>query len=396
MNSDITQRLKGNIWKFYLHEIFAGMFFSIPVIVLFWQKNGLSLTEVMILQSFFSILAVVLEIPTGYFSDVYGRKKTLALAGISSVIAITAYSFGHNFTQFLIAEAFFALGVSLMSGTGSAFVYDTLQDLKEESSYKKIWGNTLFFGMISLALSNILGGFIATVDLRYTLYASIPFFALLIPLVLSMQEPQRHKLIFEKGYTKKLLEIIKDALIKNEKLRWLIIYSGVIYAFNQASLWLYQPYFQLSGLNIVYFGFVFASFQVVAAFSSKYAYKIEEKLGKKYSLIILVFLVAGSHLLMSNFVFLFSFSFAFLQHFVRGFKNTVVTDYINKLTTSDMRATVLSAESFVGRLLYAIIIPIIGWIADIYTIVQALSVLAITTLILGIIALIFLRKDKVI
>jgi len=396
MNFDITQRLKGNIWKFYLHEILAGMFFSIPVIVLFWQKNGLSLTEVMILQSFFSILAVVLEIPTGYFSDVYGRKKTLALAGVSSVIAITAYSFGHNFTQFLIAEAFFALGVSLMSGTGSAFIYDTLQDLKEESSYKKIWGNTLFFGMISLALSNILGGFIATIDLRYTLYASIPFFALLIPLALSMQEPQRHKLIFEKGYTKKLLEIIKDALIKNEKLRWLIIYSGVIYAFNQASLWLYQPYFQLSGLNIVYFGFVFASFQVVAAFSSKYAYKIEEKLGKKYSLIILVFLVAGSHLLMSNFVFLFSFSFAFLQQFVRGFKNTVITDYINKLTTSDMRATVLSAESFVGRLLYAIIIPIIGWIADIYTIVQALSVLAITTLILGIIVLIFLRKDKVI
>jgi len=99
---------------------------------------------------------------------------------------------------------------------------------------------------------------------------------------------------------------------------------------------------------------------------------------------------------MGNFVFLFSFSFCFIQQFVRGFKNAVVTDYINKLTTSDIRATVLSAQSFIGRLIYAIIIPFIGWVADIYTLVQALSILAVTTLASGIVILVILRKDRVI
>ena len=60
-----------------------------------------------------------------------------------------------------------------------------------------------------LVLSNILGGFIAKIDLRYTLYASIPFFALMISLVFSMQEPKRHKLISEQEYIKELLKIIK-------------------------------------------------------------------------------------------------------------------------------------------------------------------------------------------
>jgi len=41
------QDLNNNIWKIYLHEILAGMFFSIPILVLFWQDNGLSLTEIM-------------------------------------------------------------------------------------------------------------------------------------------------------------------------------------------------------------------------------------------------------------------------------------------------------------------------------------------------------------
>lgn len=393
--TDSESKLRSNIWKYYLHEIFAGMFFSIPVIVLFWQNNGLTLTEVMLLQSIFAVIVVVLEIPTGYFSDIYGRKTTLVLSGISTFIAISAYSLGHNFAQFLIAEIFFALGVSLASSTSSAFIYDTLVDLKEEQNYKRIWGNTLFAATIALAISNILGGFIAKIDLRYTLYASIPFFALLIPTTLSMYEPKRHRLIFEKGYIWEIFKIIKVAVIQNGKLKWLILYSGIVYAFNQSALWLYQPYFKLSGIDIAYFGIVFASFQIVAALSSKYAHKLEEKLGQKYSLVMLIFLVSGSYFLMSNFIFLFSFSFSFLHQFVRGFKNVVVADYLNKLTTSDIRATVLSAESFVGRLAYAAVIPIIGWIADIYSLVQAITVLAFTTLILGIIFLIVFRKYRV-
>lgn len=394
--TDKNSKLRSNIWKYYLQEILLGMFFSIPIIVLFWQNNGLSLTEIMILQSIFAVMVVVLEIPTGYFADVYGRKKALVLASIFSFLAITLYSLGRNFAHFLVAEIFFALGTSFASGTSSAFIYDTLVDLKEEGNYKRIWGNAIFVGMISLALSNVFGGLIAKIDLRYTLYASIPFFALRIPITLTMVEPKKHKVIFEKGYTHEILKIVKIALIENKKLRWLIVYSGIVYAFYQASMWLYQPYFKLSGLDIAYFGLVFASFQGIAAVSSKYAHQLEKKLGQKYSLIMLIFLVSGGYFLMSNFIFLFSFSFSFLHQFVRGFKKVIIDDYLNKLTTSGMRATVLSVESFVGRLLYAAIIPIIGWIADIYSLVQAMTVLAFTTLISGILILILLRRNKII
>ena len=397
--SDINtykHKLKKNIWKFYLYNIFTGMFFAVPVFVLFWQGNGLNLTEIMLLQSIFAISSVVLEIPTGYFADVYGRKHTLTIAGITGLLAISIYSIGHNFNQFLIAEIFFALSISFSSGTKSAFVYDTLKELGKENQYKKLWGNLLFYGMMSLAVSSIIGGFIGKINLRYTLYASIPFFAAPVLLILLMHEPQRHKLVIKKGYTKELLIILKNTFLHNKKLRWIIIYSGIVYAFNQAALWLYQPYFKLSGLDIVWFGFVFSSFQLVAAFTSKYAHKLEEKLGQKYSLAMLILLVALSYFLMSNFVFLFSFSFCFIQQFVRGFKNAVVTDYINQLTSSDIRATVLSAQSFIGRLIYAIIIPFIGWVADVYTLVQAFGILAITSLVTGIVILVILRKDGVI
>ncbi len=389
-----VHKIKNNIWKFYLYQIFASMFFAVPIIVLFWQNNWLSLTEIMILQSIFAILTVALEIPTWYFADTYGRKKTLIIAAIAWLFAITSYSLWHNFYQFLIAEIFFAFSVSFTSGTMSAFVYDTLSDLKKEKEYKKIWWNILFYGLIALALSNAIWWFIAKIDLRYVLYLSIPFFASMIPLVFSMEEPSKHKIIVKKWYMKELFKNIKHTL-KNDKLKRIIVYSGVIYAFNQSALWLYQPYFEISWLDIIYFWIVFASFQIVAAFSSKYAYRIEKKLGQNSSLIMLLVLVTGSYFLMSNFVFLFSFSFCFIQQFVRWFKKVVITDYINQLTNSDIRATILSAESFVSRLFYAIVIPIFGWIADIYSLTQALTVIWITALISWIIVLIIIKKNKV-
>ena len=388
-------KLQNNIRKIYLYKIFSGMFFSTPVIVLFWQQNGLSLKEVMILQSLFSIMMVALEIPSGYFADLYGRKNSIILAAVGLFVGMSFYSLGHNFWQFLIGEIFFAISSSFLSGSMEALVYDTLKNDKREKQYAKIWGKMFFGAMLALAFSGIVGGLVATINLRYTVYLSLPFFLILIPLSISLQEPKRYKVIIQKGYGQELWQTIKGTFLSNKKLRWIMIYAGIIFAFNQSALWLYQPYFKLSGLNLAYFGFVFAGFQIVSAFSSKYAYKLKKKLGQKYSLAMLIFLVAGSYLLMGNFIFLFSFSFAFIQQFVRGFREVVVSDYINRLTDSSVRATVLSLGSFINRLLYALLLPIIGWLADVYTLTQALKLIGIIVLLIGIVMVGLLKKYRV-
>ena len=89
-----------------------------------------------------------------------------------------------------------------------------------------------FYWYVIISISGIIGSFIANIDLIYAIYASIPFFVLLIPVTFSLKEPNIHKWVIEKWYTKKLLHSIKTSLLENKKLRWLIIYSWVIYGFN--------------------------------------------------------------------------------------------------------------------------------------------------------------------
>lgn len=389
-------KLASNIWKFYLLEILSGMFFSVPVIVLFWQANGLSVQQILLLQAIFSFVALVFEIPTGYFADIYGRKKSLLLFGILFAAGILMYSFGHYFYQFVLLEIIFGLSLAFLSGAAEAFVYDTLVDLHQQQYFKKIWGKGMAYGMVAMAVSNIIGGFIAQYDLRYPFYASVPFFTLLIPVALSLHEPHAKKPIIQKDYLRILWLIIKTVFTQQKKLRWLIIYAGIIFSFNQTALWLYQPYFKLIKLDIVYFGIVFASFQLVAAAASKYSHKLEHILGGRYSLILLVVLLVISYLLMSNFVFLFSFSFVWLQQFVRGFVDPVMADYINKLTETHIRATVLSVKGMIEKILYSILLIFAGWFTNIFSLTQTLGLLGILVLLVGSAVLFILHRTKVV
>jgi len=388
-----NNKLKNNILKIYLYMILYSLMFFTPIIVLFYQNNGLSLTQIMVLQSIASILFVLLEVPSGYFADIFGRKKALMLTGVFASVAMFIFAIGTDFYYFIFAVILWAIAGVFISGADTAFVYDTLKDLKRESDYKKIWGNIVFYYSIGVSFASIVGGLLAKLDFRYPFYAMIPFMLLLIPLSLSLKEPQRYKIIFSKNYLFDLFKIIKTALLENKKLIWLLVYSAVVLGFINIAYFLYQPYFKLSGLNIVYFGFVFAGFNLMVAISAKYAHILEKKIGQKYSLVLLVILISLCFLLMSNFVYLFSFVFALLIQFVKGFSSVVISDYVHQLTDSSIRATVLSVKSLIEKIFFAVITPFIGWMVDVYSLSQALAISGMLVIIFGAISLVlFLKK----
>jgi MFS family permease len=386
---------KLNIKKYYRFEISSMVLFATPIIVLFWQDNGLSMAQIMILQSIYSILVVVLEIPTGYIADIYGRKKSLIIWSFIHALWILYYAIAWDFVWFVIAEWLFAIGISLISWANSAFLYDILLEAGEEKRYKKILWKSTFYLLISMAIANIAWWFIGEIDFRMTFWISFLFNIPSVFIALSMKEAKRKTKIIKKWYVKQLMMIIKKSIVENKKLRYLLIWSGLIYWLNNIALWFYQPYFELSWISIVYFGVIFASFQVFAGISGKYAYKIEKLLWERKSVILLLMLLWISYILMWKFIFALWFLFAFLQQFVRWFSKVVFTDYINKLIDSENRATILSIQSMMSRLSYAVVIPFVGYIADIYSISNALLISWISVFVIWAIFIFLLYKYRI-
>jgi len=75
----------------------------------------------------------------------------------------------------------------------------------------------------------------------------------------------------------------------------------------------------------------------------------------------------------------------------RGLATPIMRTYINDLTPSNMRATVLSVRSFCIRVTFALMAPVMGWIVDIYSLGQSFLLLGI---IVGITTLVASLKLK--
>lgn len=365
-----------------------------PTLVLFYQENGLSMKEVLLVQSFFSIGLILFEIPSGYFSDVVGRKTTIILGSILGFLGLLSYSFSYGFTGFLISELTLGFGASLISGTDSALIYDSLAQLKKENDYKKVEGKVGAIQNCSEAIASFLAGFLAIISLRTPFYVETIFMFLTIPLAMTLVEPLRHKYENKEGTLKEIYKITKYALHDNAQIKWLVLYAGFVSASTLTMVWFIQPYFQMVNLPLAYFGIVWGILNGLVAVFSYYAYRIEAFFGRKTTLISLILISFLAYMLLVISNSLIGILFIVLFYFVRGVSNPVIKDYVNVLIKSEVRATILSIKGFVARLIFAITGPLIGWVNDLYSLQAALLASGTIFLIFGLVSLGFLHKNR--
>lgn len=386
--------VQSNIWKMYVIKAFRWFMVAMPIIVLFYQENGLSIREVFILQSVFSVVIVLSEMPSGYFSDVFGRKLSIILGSIFGFLGFLIYSFSFGFAGFLLAEIILGIGSGFISGADSALLYDSLIETEQEQSYKKFEGRVLSVAHFSEGLAGILGGFLALISLRIPVYAETAAMFLAIPFAFTLVEPKRHVPDPSAGNIKAMIKILKYSLNDHLEVKWLILYSSLISTATLTATWLIQPYFRLVGLPLPLFGILWAALYFFLGVSSFSAAGVEALLGRRRSLLSLVIILAAPLVLLGIFPALWAIAFFFVIYFMRGLHLPVLKDYINRLIGSETRATILSISALTARLLFAVIGPIVGWISDLYSLRTALIFAGCLFLALGSLVLLKLHKYR--
>ncbi|MBI5733910.1 MAG: MFS transporter [Candidatus Kerfeldbacteria bacterium] len=378
----MAEKILSNVKKFYWFSFFSEWVFWIPVVVLFWQKNGLNLTQIMVLQAVFALAVVILEVPTGVVADRLGRKKSLLLGAAFRIIGFTAYALGFNFGQFMVAEVILAGGASFISGADTAFLYDSLKQVNKESQFKKVRGHSNSLGYLAAALTSIVGGVIAVYSLRLTWWLSVVGMICLFLVALTFIEAKpANEPRPKESYLKHLADCFKESL-HNKNFLFLLFFYSILTLFARVSLWFYQPYMKVSGLDIVYFGIVWASFNLFAISGGKAADRIERYLGEHKSLWLIVMIMPLSLVFMSQWFVIWGLVFIFLQQFVRGFAAPVLEDFTHHHLPAAKRATLMSIRNMAGSLVFAILGPAFGYLADTYSLSTALVVAGVSCFIL--------------
>jgi MFS family permease len=383
-----------NIIRLYLIKIAKWFMLYMPIVVPFYESNGLSMKDIMVLQAVYSVAIVVLEVPSGYLADVIGRRKTLILGAVFGTVGFTTYSLSYGFLGFLIAEIILGIGQSCVSGADSAMLYDSLLDRGEEKKYTRYEGRITSLGNVAEALAGILGGLLAGIAIRapYVAQAFVAFIAL--PAAITLVEPVRKTLLIKAGMLE-IVKIARFALITDRPLRRNILFSAITGTATLTMAWFAQPFFEYTLIDIAWFGILWTTLNLTVAITSYTAHHLEKKLGQRGSVLLIALLIPLGYLALSRFHQTTGLIVLYLFYLVRGYATPVLKDYINRITASHIRATVLSVRNFIIRFFFALVGPFLGWVKDMYTLPQALMLAGIIFLIISILtAILFIRSGK--
>lgn len=352
---------------------------AMPIIILFFQENNFSLTEIMLLQALYSFSVAIFEIPSGYIADIFGRKKSIVISTILSFVGYLLFCFNDTFHIFCIAEILIGIGASMISGSDSALLYDTLIETKNKQDYTKIEGRNYAIGNFSEATAGILGGFLAVSSIFLPVYVQTVVLSLSIPISLSLVEPKintKNKL--ERSF-KAVFQIFTHTIIDNKKLKWLVIYSSSMGVATLSMAWFAQPFFKIINVPLIYFGILWAGLNFSAGLTSFNAHHIYKKNNIYNILILLGIIMSILFIIISLKQTFIGLLFILFIYLIRGIVTPILRNEINVNTESRKRATVLSVRSFIIRISFAIIAPILGFIADNFSLSFSFFAISIIT-----------------
>lgn len=386
-NSD----LQGNILRVKLLRMsLMSMALPISIIVLFWKKYGMNMFEVMLLQAIFAVGITILEVPSGYVADLFGRKRVLLVGQVMYFLGVAVYSLTSGFYGFLVAELIFAVGVSMISGADEALLYDSLVLLKREGEHDQIWGKVGFYEKWFSAFCCLVGGALALISYRLPFYVAVIIASVGVVAAIGLVEPKSSKHSASHESALQILVMARDSFLGSSRLVWIVCYSAVLMSVLNICFWLYQPYLKMSGISEGYFGLIYFAFNVVAAQSSKNAYRLTRRLGHLAVLAMICLASVISLLLLGSVVATAGFMFIFLQQIARGVGSVAVSECVNQLTSSEVRATVLSVNNLSTRLFYSLLLLPMGSLVEGWGILAGMNALAGVLLVLGL--LLFWRR----
>ena len=357
--------------------------------------RGFSLLQIGILESIFHIASSCFEIPSGVVADVFGRKRTLALSKLVSVLSCLAMILSDNFGTVAFAIAFSALSYNLESGTIEALAYDSLKSVRQEKKYNRYASTEMMLYRITSSTATLCAGVALWLGYKKAYAIDIFFGMIALGIVCSLREisgftgadgeptnPQtddhkqkqmseeKQERMNEEETDQKNIQNIRISerfqnvvteswhfMKNNRKARSIMIVNALIGAVSTLVLFFLQAKLPLAGLNEALLGP--ALFVIGAALGAKVVGYFPKWKYKKY-------------IILSGIGVLFAFAMTFSGNpylmVLGGFAGSFADDFLevrtdillNDMIPSEQRATLISVNSFTFSLVMIVMSTLMG------------------------------------
>jgi MFS family permease len=131
--------------------------------LLWWvQERQMSPAVVAATLAAGDLAIMLLEVPTGWFADRFGHRRSLILGSFVQVLGMLCCWLGQGIPGLIAASVFVALGDAFRSGADHALLYRTCVALRREVDFQRILARTEAVRLTAMVGLVLAGGAIVT------------------------------------------------------------------------------------------------------------------------------------------------------------------------------------------------------------------------------------------
>jgi len=360
-----------NTHRLYWFSFFRMSIMVLPVLVPFFQSYGLNMHQIFLLQAIFGVGILFLEIPTGYISDLFGRKRALILGAFFCGLGFTYLCFAKTFWEMVIYEIILSFAFSFISGSDIAIIYDSFgKDQRHEAA--RSLANMQFAMVAGEAVSSIVGGIIVLSGYELLIRANAVVLWIPFILVWFIHEPPSEKMHRQKHWDN-FKEVFHHIFKSGDEILFYSFFNLLVWSWSSFFIvWIMQKYWGDMGIALAMFGPLWAIYNISAGFIGQRVQNWEKRWGPKAllkSLALFSFLGYFGMALFGlapkgHWLGYLGVASGFFFPIVRGITQVQLKDAVNWRIPAKFRSTANSVQSFFFRLGFAVLGPGLGMLLD--------------------------------
>ena len=376
-----------NIRLFIAFRIFFNCRFYYPVFTILFLDFGLTLEQFALLNAAWAATIVLLEVPSGALADTVGRKNLLVSTGVLMLIEMVLLCFAPRgnpdllFAIFLVNRILSGAAEASASGADEAIAYDTLKEEGDIKDWPRVLEKQIQLRSIAFIITMSLGAAVydpnlmqraadwlgLNVHLTQDITLRIPPLLTLLMAILTllsvllMRESGRRNDQMNASQDTTITEAFKLTLAAG---RWIlktpfalvIILAGLQFDnCIRMIITLRSQYYRLIDLPEATFGLIGSALAVLGLIMPRLARSLVQKHSPGFNLGIMAGFTFIGLIGMTFFWPVIGLLPMIVLTAVMYLQNFFQSDYLNRITSSHQRATVLSFKGLSFNLAYGVI-----------------------------------------
>ncbi|WP_254808802.1 MFS transporter [Natronosalvus amylolyticus] len=245
--------ISGAVFRYYLYKATEAVEFYRPIMYLYFLSQGLSFTQIVIVEALYNLATVFGEVPTGYVGDRIGRRNSLLVGSALITATLVGIAFASSFLAFALLFICWSLGYNFRSGTEDAWVYETLTDVSASDEFTRVRGRGQSIALTAGVGASLVGGYLGGLDLTYPFLAAALFTGLGLLVIVTLDEPATYEESDSSEMGIREAWGVVTQAVGQRRLRSFIVYYFVLFSAVTYLVFIFlQPIFEsvVTGLNM--------------------------------------------------------------------------------------------------------------------------------------------------